>query len=208
MAVRVLLPARPCLLFSASLVAGLVQAAALEIDVTDAAGTPLPDAVVFLESPEARRLVKPLVGAEIVQDGRQFLPAVMVVPTGTEVLFPNRDKVRHHVYSFSPAKKFELKLYSGTPSNPVHFDQSGVVVLGCNIHDRMVGWVVVVDTPYFAQSDAVAGKARIDGVPPGRYTLRTWHARLPIGAPALEQALVVSASAVSQASVRVTGLQP
>lgn len=208
MAVRVLLPARPCLLFAASLVAGLVQAAALEIDVTDAAGTPLPDAVVFLESPEARRLVKPLVGAEIVQDGRQFLPAVMVVPKGTEVLFPNRDKVRHHVYSFSPAKKFEIKLYSGTHSNPVHFDQPGVVVLGCNIHDRMVAWVVVVDTPYFAQSDAVAGKARIDGVPPGRYTLRTWHARLPIGAPALEQALVVGASAVSQASVRVTGLQP
>jgi hypothetical protein len=68
--------------------------------------------------------------------------------------------------------------------------------------------VVVVDTPYFAQSDAVAGKARIDDVPPGKYTLRTWHSRMPVGAPALEQPLDVAASAASQATVRVTGLQP
>jgi plastocyanin len=164
--------------------------------------------VVFLESPEARKLVKPLADAEIVQEGRQFVPSVLVVPTGTAVMFPNRDKVRHHVYSFSPAKKFELKLYAGTPSNPVLFDQQGVVTLGCNIHDRMVGWVIVVDTPYFGRSASGTGKLQIDNVPPGRYTLRTWHSRLPVGAAALEQALVVPATGAGQAAVRVMGLQP
>jgi plastocyanin len=190
------------------LVCGSAVAATVQVEVSDAEGRPLPDAVVFLESPEARKLVKPLADAEIVQEGRQFVPSVLVVPTGTAVMFPNRDKVRHHVYSFSPAKKFELKLYAGTPSNPVLFDQQGVVTLGCNIHDRMVGWVIVVDTPYFGRSASGTGKLQIDNVPPGRYTLRTWHSRLPVGAAALEQALVVPATGASQAAVRVTGLQP
>ena len=92
------------------------------------------------------------------QQGKQFLPDVLVVPVGTSVHFPNRDSVRHHVYSFSPAKKFELKLYTGTPANPVVFDRAGVVTLGCNIHDRMVGWIVVVDTPYYAQAAEGAGQ--------------------------------------------------
>lgn len=190
------------------LVTSSALAATVQVEVSDAEGRPLPDAVVFLESPEARKLVKPLADVEMVQEGRQFVPAVLVVPTGTAVMFPNRDKVRHHVYSFSPAKKFELKLYAGTPSNPVVFDQQGVVTLGCNIHDRMVGWVIVVDTPFFGRSAAGTGKLQIDNVPPGRYTLRTWHSRLPVGAAALEQALVVPATGASQAAVRVTGLQP
>lgn len=190
------------------LVCSSAVAATVQVDVSDAEGRPLSDAVVFLDSPEARKLARPLADAEMVQEGRQFVPAVLVVPTGTSVTFPNRDKVRHHVYSFSPAKKFELKLYSGTPSNPVVFDQQGVVVLGCNIHDRMVGWVVVVDTPFFGRTAAGTGRLQIDNVPPGRYTLRTWHSRMPVGAAALEQPLVVPASGSSQTAVRVTGLQP
>lgn len=184
------------------------HAATVQVDVADAEGRPLADAVVFLESSEARKLAKPLPEVEMAQEGRQFVPAVLVVPTGTSVSFPNRDKVRHHVYSFSPAKKFELKLYSGTPSNPVVFDQQGVVVLGCNIHDRMVGWVVVVDTPFFGRTAAATGRVQIDNVPPGRYTLRTWHARMPVGAAALEQPLVVAATGNSQTALRMTGLQP
>ena len=121
----------------------------MQVDVSDAAGKPVADAVVFLDSAEAHKQVKPLAGVEMAQEKRQFVPGVLVVPVGTEVLFPNRDSVRHHVYSFSPAKKFELKLYSGTPSNLVLFDKSGVVTLGCNIHDQMVRWVLVVDTPYY-----------------------------------------------------------
>ncbi|MDH4425130.1 MAG: methylamine utilization protein [Acidovorax sp.] len=208
MARPVLLPANGRAALLVWLVCGSAVAATVQVEVSDAEGRPLPDAVVFLESPEARKLVKPLADAEIVQEGRQFVPSVLVVPTGTAVMFPNRDKVRHHVYSFSPAKKFELKLYAGTPSNPVLFDQQGVVTLGCNIHDRMVGWVIVVDTPYFGRSASGTGKLQIDNVPPGRYTLRTWHSRLPVGAAALEQALVVPATGASQAAVRVTGLQP
>ena len=190
------------------LLAGGAQAGTVQVDVSDAAGKPLADAVVFLDSAEARKQVKPLVGVEMAQEKRQFVPGVLVVPVGTEVLFPNRDSVRHHVYSFSPAKKFELKLYSGTPSNPVLFDKSGVVTLGCNIHDQMVGWVLVVDTPYYARTPAATGKAQLDNVPPGTYKLRTWHARLPVGAPALEQALTVPATGTATAAVRMTGLQP
>ncbi|CAN7248425.1 methylamine utilization protein [Acidovorax sp. LjRoot66] len=190
-----------------SAMAGVAHAASVQVELTDAAGKPLADAVVFLESAEARRLVKPQPGVEMAQEKRQFVPVMMVVPVGTEVLFPNRDTVRHHVYSFSPTKKFELKLYAGTPAKPVLFDQAGVVVLGCNIHDQMTGWILVVDTPYYASSPAT-GKAQIDNVAPGTYKLRAWHHRLPVGAPALEQALTVAATGNASASVRMAGLQP
>lgn len=186
----------------------VAQAGPVSVNVTDAAGKPLAGAVVFLDSAEARKLVKPIVGAEVAQEKRKFVPDVLVVPVGTEVRFPNHDSVRHHVYSFSPAKKFELKLYSGTPSNPVLFDKPGVVVLGCNIHDQMVGWMLVVETPFYATTTAAGGKVQIDNVPPGAYTLRTWHARLPVGAPAQEQMLTVPAAGSVSASVRMAGLEP
>ena len=189
-------------------IAGCAQAATVQMEVQDATGKPLGDAVVFLESPEARRQVRPLAGQEMAQQQKQFLPQVRVLPVGSELRFPNHDTVRHHVYSFSPAKKFELKLYAGTPANPVLFDQPGVVVLGCNIHDQMVGWILVVDTPYYAQSLAATGKAQIDDVPAGSYRLRTWHTRLPVGAPALEQALIVPATGTAEVTVRMQGLQP
>ena len=184
------------------------HAGTVQVDVLDASGKPVADAVVFLDSADARKLVKPLTGAEMAQEKRQFLPGLLVVPVGTEVLFPNRDTVRHHVYSFSAVKKFEFKLYTGTPANPVLFDRAGVVALGCNIHDQMVGWILVVDTPYYARTAAATGKAQIDNVPAGTYTLRTWHTRLPVGAPALEQSLTVAATGTGTASVRLTGLQP
>jgi hypothetical protein len=110
------------------------------------------------------------------QRARQFEPHVLVVQTGTAVSFPNFDTVRHHVYSFSAAKTFDIKLYAGTPANPVVFDSAGVATLGCNIHDRMSAHVVVVDTPLFAKSDA-AGTVTFD-VPVGQHVLLFWHARL------------------------------
>lgn len=190
------------------LVAGPTLAATVQVDVSDEAGRMVGGAVVFLESPAARAQVKPLPKADMAQEKKQFLPEVLVVPVGTQVHFPNRDSVRHHVYSFSPAKKFELKLYTGTPANPVLFDQSGVVVLGCNIHDRMVGWIVVVDTPYYAQSPEASGRVQLEGVPAGNYKLRVWHPRLAPGAPAHEQAVVVPATGSVQAAVKMTGLSP
>lgn len=183
------------------------HAASVVVEVVDARGVPLSDAVVFLESPSASKLVQPVVGAEIVQEARQFQPATLVIPRGTFVQFPNRDTVRHHVYSFSPTKRFELKLYTGTHANPVHFDRAGVVILGCNIHDQMVGWIVVVDTSHYGKTSST-GKFRLDGVPAGGYRLRVWHHRLPVGGSASDQPLEVSGDRVASARVVLQGLQP
>ena len=191
---------------AASVLCAGAWAGAVEVRVTDAAGRPLANAVVFLESREAKAAMKPAVGAEIAQVDRQFAPQVTVVPVGTPVSFPNRDTVRHHVYSFSPAKKLEIKLYVGTPAAPVVFDQPGIAVLGCNIHDNMAAWVVIVETPWYGQSGA-DGRVAWAQVPPGAYRLRTWHPSLAAGAPAAEQALKVEVSALSL-SVKLAGTAP
>ncbi|MDO9094760.1 MAG: methylamine utilization protein [Rubrivivax sp.] len=185
---------RPLRLVGAALLLAALPAAAASVEVLalGSDGKPLPETVVFLESPEARAAARPLPGVEIVQVERRFVPLVTVVTAGTSVSFPNRDTVRHHVYSFSAIKPFDLKLYAGTPANPVAFDKAGVAVLGCNIHDHMIAWVVVVDTPHFAVAGA-SGALRLDNVPPGSYRLRSWHAGLPPGAPAADEALVVPA---------------
>ncbi len=181
--------------------AAAVQAAPVEVTVTDAAGQPLADAVVWVESAAARAAARPLAGVEVVQVNKRFEPEVSVVTTGTPVAFPNRDTVRHHVFSFSPAKRFELKLYVGTPAEPVLFDRSGIAVLGCNIHDNMAAWVVIVDTPWFAKTDA-QGRARLPEVPAGRHQLRSWHAGFAVGAPALSQPITVGSEAL-RLSVRI-----
>lgn len=191
----------------AALLAGAATcalAATAQIDVSTDAGKPLTGAIVFLESREARAATRPAQGAEIAQVAKQFQPQVSVVPVGTSVAFPNRDTVRHHVYSFSPAKTFELKLYTGTDANPVVFDKPGIAVLGCNIHDQMAAWVVVVETPYYARSGA-SGRATLENVPPGSYRLRVWHAGLPVGAPALDTPFTLPAAGATQA-VRLPGI--
>jgi len=169
-----------------------VHAGTVQVQVLDGASKPLPEAVVFLESREARLAAKPARDVTIAQVNKQFSPSVSVVPVGTAVEFPNRDTVRHHVYSFSQIKPFELKLYAGTPANPVVFDRAGIAVLGCNIHDHMTAWVVVVETPYYART-AAGGRAILEGVPAGNYRLRAWHAGLPVGAPAADEPITVMA---------------
>ena len=159
-----------------------LRAATLDIAFTDAAGAPLVDAVALLESTGAKVPVKPLADAEISQAKRQFTPRVTVITTGTRVTFPNFDTVRHQVYSFSPIKTFELKLYAGVPNVPVTFDKPGIAVLGCNIHDSMAAWVVVADTPWYGRSVA-GGHVRIEGVPAGSYKLRYWHPGLTAELP-------------------------
>ena len=149
-------------------------AATVQTQVLDAGGTPLTGAVVFLDSPEAARAAKPMAGAEMGQQGKAFAPDLLVVTRGTAVSFPNRDTVRHHVYSFSPIKKFELKLYGREEARTVTFDKPGVATLGCNIHDRMSAHVVVVDTPTFARTDD-RGQASFD-LPPGEHAVKAWHA--------------------------------
>ncbi|BDT69687.1 hypothetical protein os1_38790 [Comamonadaceae bacterium OS-1] len=183
-----------------------VLAATVQVQMQDGAGQPLPGAVVYLESKDAAAAAKPLQGAEVAQAARQFDPQVRVVTVGTAVQFPNHDTVRHQVYSFSDTKRFELKLYAGTTASPVVFDKPGIAVLGCNIHDNMVAWVVVVPTPYFGSSGP-DGKLSLDNVPAGNYRLRTWHTRLPVGTPALDQAVTVPATGATVA-VRMAGLAP
>ena len=198
-----------CALAALAGAAMLLPAAAgtLVLQASDATGQPLAGAVVFLESKEAKAASRPATGVEIVQASRQFNPAVTVVPVGTAVNFPNRDTVRHHLYSFSPVKTFEIKLYVGTPAAPVVFDQPGIAVLGCNIHDQMAAWVVVVETPHHGIT-APDGRLTLAQVPAGHYRLRSWHPRLPPGEPALDQALQMPATGSVQAAVKIAGLMP
>jgi plastocyanin len=102
-----------------------------------------------------------------------FLPRVLVVGVGTSVEFPNNDSVSHQVYSFSAAKRFQLPLYKGEGHPPVTFDRPGLVVLGCNIHDGMVGYIYVTDAPYFAKTE-VAGSVQLKALPVGDYRIIVW----------------------------------
>jgi plastocyanin len=157
-----------------SLAAALPAAAAgLRVDVRDARGGAVNEAVVYAV-PEGRKVRGPAGQAVIDQKNRTFVPHVLPVQVGTPVLFPNSDNVRHQVYSFSPAKTFQLPLYSGTPAAPVVFDRAGVVALGCNIHDHMSAYIVVVETPYFATT--TNGEAVLSHLPEGQYALRIWYA--------------------------------
>lgn len=197
------LPARRAACLAALLLLPSARAlpASVDVSVLGTDGKPLAEAAVFLESREARLASRPATGVEIAQAAKRFTTRVTVVPVGTEIAFPNRDKVRHHVFSFSPVKTFELKLYAGVPANPVLFDKPGIAVLGCNIHDTMVAWVVVVESPYYGLSGA-AGSVHLDNVPPGSYRLRTWHPDLPPGTPPQDEALQVTAAG-ARAAVRL-----
>jgi plastocyanin len=150
------------------------------VQVRDSVGHPLPDTVVAVQVHGQPVRAGTQASAQMAQRQRQFQPYVLVVQTGTAVSFPNFDTVRHHVYSFSDAKKFDIKLYAGTPAKPEVFDKPGVATLGCNIHDRMSAHIVVVDTPIFAKSDA-SGLVTLD-LPPGDHLMMYWHPRLGITA--------------------------
>ncbi len=164
------------------------NAANLQLDVQDATGAPLADAVVYAEAINPGNLAKPSKVIQIEQIGRKYQPLVTALQLGSQVSFPNNDTVRHHVYSFSAAKKFEMKLYSGVPSENVLFDKTGTVVLGCNIHDKMIAYIHVVDTPFFSKTDA-QGKAQLAHLPAGKYRLKAWHYNVPQNAGITEQAL-------------------
>ncbi|WP_295639634.1 methylamine utilization protein [uncultured Methylibium sp.] len=169
------------------------QAVPLTVIVNDENGQPLANAVVSIQVQGAAARAATSARAELAQRGKRFVPSVLVVQTGTAVQFPNFDTVRHHVYSFSQVKTFELKLYAGTPTAPIVFDKAGTAILGCNIHDKMSAHVRVVDTPYFATTDA-NGRAQID-LPPGEHTLSTWHPGLAAELPAPSQPVRIGSDA-------------
>lgn len=148
------------------------QAAAVQVLVTDQQGKPLADAVVELYDPQSTAKTSGV--TEVAQQDLTFRPFVSAVQVGSKVDFPNQDKTRHHVYSFSPAKSFELKLYAGKPEEPLLFDKAGVVALGCNIHDYMQAYIYVGESAYLAVSGE-DGIARFNDVPQAGYQLKLWH---------------------------------
>jgi len=168
--------------FFSAVIAGLLTAAAagvsaatLTAQLLDKQGKPLADAVVTLKGPADPSPA--VLKAAMDQRDQEFAPRVLAVHTGTQVKFPNSDNIRHQVYSFSPAKRFELRLYEGTPSDPLLFDKPGVVVLGCNIHDWMVGYIYVTDDPWFGVTDG-NGQLKLDQMPVGHYAVTLWHPQI------------------------------
>lgn len=157
--------------FSASAGAGNIAVA-----VKDNGGAPVKDAVVYA-IPVSGKPPAAKARAVVAQHDKQFVPYVSAIQVGSPVQFPNLDNVKHHLYSFSPAKKFELPLYSGTPPEPIVFDKPGVVTLGCNIHDWMIGYILVVPTPWFTVTGA-DGEAKLRDLPAGTYDLEIWQPRL------------------------------
>ena len=150
------------------------RSAGIDVVVRDANGAPAFNAVVYAFPVGGKKPllnVKPVIVDQI---DKEFSPDVTVIPVGTPVFFPNDDDIRHHVYSLSQAKMFELPLYSGKKAEPIVFDKPGIVALGCNIHDWMVAFIYVVDTPYFAKTGK-DGKARIEFPDDGEYNLFVWH---------------------------------
>jgi len=168
------------------------QAAPQTIIVINDAGQPVGQAAVSVYVKGARTTAAPGVTANMAQKGRAFQPTVLAVQTGTPVLFPNFDTVRHHVYSFSAAKKFEIKLYSGTPAAPVVFDKAGTATLGCNIHDQMLGYIHVVDTPHFGVTGS-DGQLNLD-LPAGEHRVQIWWPALGETNPGVEQILKAGGS--------------
>jgi plastocyanin len=164
----------------------------LSVTIKDTDGLALADAVV-VATPVDRPMVLPARRSAAIEDqvDKEFVPYVNVLLVGTPVTFPNSDNVRHHVYSFSPAKRFELPLYAGTPAKPVLFDTAGVVVIGCNIHDWMIAYVYVSESPYFAKTGA-AGAAKIGNLPPGNYQVRAWHPRMDGAEDATRRSVVLT----------------
>jgi plastocyanin len=160
-----------------SSLAGPAAAGRLTVQVSDGAGEPLAEAVVVAR-PVGGAAVRAAAGGQMmVQQGQSFNPAVLVVATGASVAFPNKDRMRHHIYSFSEAKRFEVRLYSGEDVPTVVFDKPGIITLGCNIHDWMRGYIYVADSPYFALSDA-SGAAALGTLPDGSYEVVLWHPAL------------------------------
>jgi plastocyanin len=180
----------------AAAIVNVACADTVTVIVTDAAGNTVTDAVVAFydgKTPASN----PNATGKIVQKNKMFNPKITVVQTGTNINFPNEDSFRHHVYSFSPAKKFELKLYSGVPTNPLPFDQAGVVTLGCNIHDSMLGYIYIVDTPFFAKTDD-KGRAVLK-LSDGQYSYQVW---LPgVNKPATEQKVKIDGATEVKVSI-------
>jgi plastocyanin len=161
-------------------------AASVTVRVIDAGGKPVRDAVVSLYPSSGVRAPRGGGHYVVSQQNLQFHPFMTIVPVGADVAFPNLDSTKHHVYSFSPAKRFELKLFAKDQSRSVHLDKPGVVALGCNIHDQMSAFIFVADTAWTARTNG-QGVVTFNDAPnaPGRVAV--WHPYLRAPGGSVEQ---------------------
>ena len=194
------MPAPIVWLVAASLAVGAWpgRATAGEVNalVRDQKGEPMPDAVVIAVSRGGAGPARAPTHRETVdQINKEFVPFVKPLFVGSPVYFPNKDNIRHHVYSFSPAKTFELPLYAGTPAKPVVFDKPGVVTIGCNIHDWMIAHIYVAETSYFGTTGS-QGRVKLENLPPGPYAVRVWHPSMANGEPSTSRSVTVETGAV------------
>lgn len=173
------------------------------VEVRAAGGAPVPNAVVMLYPGGRPAPLTAPRSFQVAQRDLQFSPFVLVVPAGSQVSFPNHDNVRHHVYSFSPVRRFELRLYAREQSRSVLFDRPGIVPIGCNIHDGMIAFIAVADTGLAAKTGS-DGRASFAGVAPGATVARVWHPWLRAPGNRLEQRWTVPRSGRLAQAVTVT----
>ena len=180
---------------------GFASAADLSMIVKGPDGRPVKDAVVtvYPAGGVPKAPIRFDWAYRLEQRNIQFDPFVLIVPVGAEVTFPNFDKVRHHVYSFSPISKFELKLYGREEARAYRFTKPGAAAIGCNIHDQMVAFIKVVDTPYAAKTNA-AGEAVIHGLPDGGAQARVWHPYLRAPKGEITQAVTLKGGLTRQSA--------
>jgi len=191
-----------CLMLAAP---ATVIAAELRLQVSAPDGAPAPGLVVTV-TPTSGVAPRPRPTAVVMdQIDKAFEPELRVIATGSTVAFPNSDVVSHQVYSFSKAKRFQLPLYRGTPYPPVRFDEPGLVTVGCNIHDAMIGYIVVTDAPWHGQTDALGQWVTAD-LPPGDYTVHVRHPRMR--GQSDERVAEVSVAAGKRAELAVSLVRP
>ena len=138
----------------------------------------LGDAVIYLEGPASPATAAKPVTVEIAITDKTYAPHVVVVPVGSTVRFPNHDPFNHNVFSVSEPNSFDLGLYGRGEAKSHTFDHPGLVRVYCNVHPRMVAYVLVMENRYYAQP-GTDGSFAIDNVPAGRYRLHVWHERIP-----------------------------
>jgi plastocyanin len=181
----------------------------LTVDLKTVSGQPVGNAVVSFKPASGAGAMPPRFNGPLEMDQRniQFDPFILIVPVGSEVSFPNRDKVRHHVYSFSNTKRFEIKLYGHEETHKITFDKTGIVALGCNIHDQMMGFIVVVDTPYVANVGP-SGQVTLTNIPAGGGTLTVWQPFMRSRDNAVSQPIAIPAQGAAHASLSLSLRDP
>lgn len=178
----------------------MFQVHATTISVLQDNGEPAVGVVVIVENASTSGIAG--TADEMGQRDRQFDPNILVVQKGATVTFPNYDNIKHHIYSFSSVKIFEQELYKGTESTPVVFEKTGVVELGCNVHDWMLGYIYIADTPYFGTANE-SGDVTIAGLSDGEYQVTVWHPRIDNADNRVTQTLALTASGSEQISLGV-----